>query len=145
MPYCKSCHAKISKFDTDICPHCGERNPIDPDYATMDITKRFDLMGDNEPLYRSKSQKTASILSMTLGYFGVHFFYIKKINFGIFAILATLVLVGGIGSALYFGADVHPAISYLAPFAAVWVYWLVYGILFSKRNSPKDGEGEFLR
>lgn len=144
MPYCKYCNQPISKFDTDICPNCGGVSPIDPNYETMDITKRFDHFSGG-PLYRSKSQKVAAILSMTWGFFGLHEFYIKRPKIGLVILIITLVLVGGLGSILAFAAHMHPALAYLIPFGADWLFFIVYGILFLKKDSPKDGEGEFLR
>ena len=144
MPYCKYCNQPISKFDTDICPNCGGASPIDPNYETMDITKRFDHF-QGGTLYRSKSQKVAAILSMTCGFFGVHEFYIKRPKIGLIILAITLVLVGGLGSILACAAGAHPALAYTIPFGVDWLFFVGYGILFLKKDSPKDGEGEFLR
>lgn len=145
MPYCKNCHAIISKFDNDICPNCGQPHPIDSDYKTMDMTKRYDLFGNEAPLYRTRSQKTAAILAMAAGPFGAHFFYTRKTVLGIVALALTLLLVGGVASILIFVAHFDVALSIVIPFAAVWLCHLVYGLWFLKANSPKDGNGEFLR
>ena len=145
MPYCKNCNQIISKFDTDICPYCGTPHPIESGYKTMDMTKRYDQFGNQSPLYRSRSQKTAAILAMATGPFGGHFFYVRKPVAGIIAILATLLIVGGVACALIFGASFNPALAILIPLAGVWLCHIVYGLLFLKMNSPKDGNGEFLR
>ena len=74
MPYCKNCHKEITKFDEDICPYCGTKNPIDPTYKTMDITSHIDPVKGTFELYKSRSQKTAAFLMMAFGYTGAAFF-----------------------------------------------------------------------
>ena len=84
-------------------------------------------------------------MKIASNFFGVHEFYIKRPKIGLVILIITLVLVGGLGSILAFAAHMHPALAYLIPFGADWLFFIVYGILFLKKDSPKDGEGEFLR
>ena len=145
MPYCKSCHREISKFDTDICPYCGEESPIDSNYKTMDITRRIDQMDPSFKLYKSKSQKVCAILSMTFGYFGVHNFYIKKNSLGYIDIAITVALVGILGSGLAFATPLPVWLGYVLSFLAAWAIFLLNGFIILKKDSPRDGSGEFLR
>ena len=40
MPKCKECGETITKFDKEICPYCGCKDPIDKDREeTCDITQ----------------------------------------------------------------------------------------------------------
>ena len=42
MPNGKNCGARITKFDSDICPVCGFKHPIDVSKEeTSDITSSF--------------------------------------------------------------------------------------------------------
>ena len=75
MPRCKYCHSEITKFDTDICPKCGERNPIDDNYRTMDITQHIDPQTGDFKLYKSKSKKMTLFLTALLGPLGIDEFY----------------------------------------------------------------------
>ena len=144
MPYCRHCHEEISKFDTDICPHCGGAKPIAAGYQTMDVTKTFGTMQGDFEMPKTRSQKVFAILCMTLGYFGIHEFYIYRKKVGFFELLATLILVGGGGTALFL-TIVHNAFAYLIPFLILWVIYVVRGIYYLKVESPKDGKGDFLR
>lgn len=144
MPYCKSCHREISKFDVDICPYCGQEFPIDPHYKTMDITRRIDQVDPGFELYRSKSQKIYAVLSMACGYFGIHNFYIKKPKRAYFDLALTLAITAIVGSVLTFATPLS-YFGYLIGFAAAWSLFLVNGFLILKKDSLRDGSGEFLR
>ena len=44
MPTCRECHSRISKFDKDICPVCGAKNPLDGVTSdTIEITHEIDI------------------------------------------------------------------------------------------------------
>ena len=144
MPYCRSCHQQISKFDTDICPYCGEKNPISSGYKTLDVTRTFGTIEGRE-MPKTKSQRTFAILAMTLGYFGVHNFYIYRPKRGLIDILITLVLVLGVGFGLFFGGVMQNAMAFLIPFFVVWAAHIALGVYYLKIESPKDGKGDFLR
>ena len=39
MPNCRNCGARITKFDKDICPVCGTKNPLQGvGSETMEVT-----------------------------------------------------------------------------------------------------------
>jgi len=145
MPYCKNCHREISKFDADICPFCGEKNPIDPSYETMDITKHIDPMAKGYGLYKSKSHKTLIWLCGLLGYFGAHDFYLGFKKRAIYELISTIVIVGGAGSIFYFTKLIPNGLAYVIPFAVVWLIYVIVAIVLSKNDSLKDSNGEFLR
>lgn len=147
MPFCKYCHEEISKFDADLCPHCGKPHPIDPTYQTMDITRNFVKMeGSYKDLPKSKSLKTAVLLCCLLGYFGVHDFYLLKAKTAIIELCSTLLGVTIIGLILYFAVPgLSSGLAFLIPFAAFWIVYVLRGIAMLKLENPKDGRGEFLR
>lgn len=140
MPKCRYCDKTISKQDYDICPYCGGTNPISPDYKTQNITQVI-LTKGNEELYRSKSKKTAVLLSCLLGPFGVAFFYIKEKKKGIICLIVSLLLL--IGGALL-SAFVW-AYSVIIPFVLLYIFHIAFGIYIKQSHVFKDGEGEYLR
>ena len=144
MPHCKNCQREIDKFNTDICPYCGEPHPIDPGYKTMDITGNIKTLNGGKPLYHAKSQKVYAFLCIFLGYFGIHDFYIGKAKRALPELLATLILTGGVGALLFFLAWPN-AFAFLFPFALCWIFYIVMGSVLMRSGSLKDGRGEFLR
>ena len=144
MPYCKSCHKEISRLDNDVCPYCGEKDPIDADYATKDVTSSINPITGKYELYKSKSLKAYVILCMALGFLGVHDFYAGFWKRGIVFLVSFLLLVGGIGSLIFFLAWKSFWI-YLILFFAFVAFDLIYGFLLSKKAPLKDAEGEYLR
>ncbi|MBQ7244167.1 MAG: TM2 domain-containing protein [Bacilli bacterium] len=145
MPYCKHCHQEISKFDTDICPHCGGEKPIAVGYQTMDVTRTFKTADGHFHMPKTRSQKTFCVLCMLLGPFGVHSFYIYKSKNGILSILFTLIITLGVGLPLFLTGLLPNALAFVLPYALVWVFYIILGILYLKVESPKDGKGDFLR
>lgn len=144
MPYCKSCHKEISRLDNDVCPYCGEKDPIESDYATKDVTSSIDPITGNYELYKSKSMKVYLTLCMAVGFVGAHDFYAGFYKRGIAFLLVFLLLFGGAGSLIFFLAWRSFWI-YLILFFAFVLFDLIHGFLLSKKAPLKDAEGEYLR
>lgn len=144
MPYCKSCHKEISRLDNDVCPYCGEKDPIDTDYATKDVTSSIDPITGKYELYKSKSLKAYVILCMTLGFLGVHDFYAGFKKRGIAFLASFLVLVGGVGSLIFFLLWKSFWI-YIILFLLFVLFDVVHGLLLKQKAPLKDAEGEYLR
>ena len=53
MPYCKNCGSRITKFDNDICPICGAKNPLEGVTSdTVEITSELDIHDkENKKIY----------------------------------------------------------------------------------------------
>lgn len=143
MPTCKNCHRNISKFDSDVCPYCGEKDPIESSYKTKDVTQFVDPLSGEYELYKSKSKKTMVILMMTLGLFGVPYFYIGKKKEGFIALFSSLVIIGGVGCLLFFTC-LSNAWAFLIPFFALYLLYLILGFVLKGNDSLKDNNGEFL-
>lgn len=139
MPKCKYCDKTISKDDYDLCPYCGGKNPIDPDYKTQNITQVI-LTKGNQDLYKSKKKKTAVLLSCLLGPFGATFFYIKEMKKAIICLVTTLILlaVGIVLSVLVWPYTV------IFPIVILWAAHISYGVYIAKSHAFRDGEGEYL-
>ncbi len=103
MPRCRNCGREITRFDQDICPHCGAKRPIDPGYETMDMTGFLDRMGGGvEELRPARKERTYRILLFLLGFLGADLFYLGKWEKGLFALLGGLLLAGLLALGLYF-------------------------------------------
>lgn len=147
MPYCRYCKRKIERMDKEICPYCGQRHPLEGvSLETLDITKAFNgpLAPDTE-LVRLKSRKTAALLCATLGMFGVHAFYIHKPKQALFFILTTLLLIGGIGTALFFTFLNGSLWAYLIPLFVQILFQNLFALTYVLREDVKDGIGELMR
>ena len=144
MPKCRNCNKTISKQDFDICPYCGIDHPIESGYKTQDVTQFIDPVTGEYDLYVSKSRKVAVLLSALLGFSGAAFFYLKMRKWAIISLLVTLILVGGVGSLLFFLAWPHP-LAYILPFLVSYLPHIGFAVYLGISHSAKDGEGEFLR
>ena len=144
MAKCKYCHQSIERFDSDICPYCGGKNPIEDGYKTLDITQTFTHVGDGAGLYHSKSKRTAMLLGGFLGFAGAQWFYLGHKSRGIGELLVTIISTAGIGSLLFF--TVLPnALAFLIPFAFNVIIGIIFMIMLAAQVSPKDANGELLR
>jgi hypothetical protein len=146
MPTCRNCHREISNYDKDICPYCGTEHPIDEGYKTKDITQFVDPVTGDYKLYKSKSKKAFVLLTVFLGVFGVGYFYIGKKKAAIISLVSTVAWTAALGSLLFFLAEpLHNALGYLIPFFVAYIFFVVYGLVISRSDSLRDGNGEFLR
>ena len=79
MPNCRNCGARLSKFDTDLCPVCGIKNPLQGTSSeTVEITSQIDLSEMKEGQKVLRRRKKFIAYFFTLGFTGLPFFYIKK-------------------------------------------------------------------
>ena len=144
MPYCKNCHKEISRLDSDLCPYCGEKEPIAADYATKDVTSHIDPLSGEFKLYKSKSKKAYVVLAFSLGLFGAHDFYLGYKGRGVAFLLSFLLSFCGVGLGLFFTV-LPSAWAFLIPLLA----WVLIdggmGLVLLKRDCLKDATGEYLR
>ena len=145
MPRCKYCHEQISKFDNDVCPHCGEKNPIDDNYRTMDVTGYVDRQSGDYKLYKSKKRQTAGLLCCFLGIFGVDAFYLGFTQKAVIRLCVDLLLYAGVSLLLLFAVKWNAALSFLLPFGVEFLAYLFYSLFYWKGEDLKDARGEFLR
>lgn len=144
MPYCKNCHKEISRLDSDLCPYCGEKNPIASDYATKDVTSHIDPVSGEFKLYKSKSKKLYVLLAFCLGFLGVHDFYLGYKGRGVAFLLSFLISLAGVGLGLFFTV-LPSAWAFLIPLF-VWVLFDgALGLVLLKKDCLKDATGEYLR
>ena len=145
MPNCRNCGARLSKFDTDLCPVCGIKNPLEGiSSETVEITSQIDLSDMKEGQRVVRRRKTLALLFYTLGFTGAPFFYIKKAVLGLIWLLCNLVVIGGLFALFYVAFKAHIAVAIVVPVLIAYVVNIVIGVVYNFLPNIKDGEGEFI-
>ena len=145
MPNCRNCGARLSKFDTDLCPVCGIKNPLEGiSSETVEITSQIDLSDMKEGQRVVRRRKTLTLLFYTLGFTGAPFFYIKKAILGLIWLFSNLVVIGGLFALFYAVIKAHPAVAIAVPIIIAYVINIIVGVIYNFLPNIKDGEGEFI-
>ena len=145
MPSCRNCGARLSKFDKDICPVCGVKNPLEGvNSETVEITSQVDLSGFAAGQKVMRRRKTMLLLSCLLGFTGAMFFYLKNKKFGILWLLINLGAIAGIAVLLFTLPHLHIALSIGLGFIFSYVCNAILGLLYFFKQDLKDAEGEFV-
>ena len=144
MPNCRNCGARLSKFDTDLCPVCGIKNPLKGiSSETVEITSQIDLSEMKEGQRVVRRRKTLTLLFYTLGFTGAPFFYIKKAVLGLIWLVCNLVVMGGLFALFYFLVK-NLAVAIIVPILVAYVVNIIVGVIYNFLPNIKDGEGEFI-
>lgn len=149
MPKCKYCGENITKFDKEICPFCGEKNPIDTEKEeTCDVTQTLNTVNINtkEKINIKEHKKVVNfVLCLLLGLFGVDSFYLGYKKEGLIRIISTLLIYGGCFSLFYFLVFANNLVlSLTIPLAIIYFIYIVLSIVILIKRS-KDHNGVFLR
>ena len=145
MPNCRNCGARLNKFDTDICPVCGAKDPLQGvSSETVEVTSQIDLSQMSEGQKVVRRRKRLLIYFLSFGFTGLPFFYIKKQLFGLIWLLANLVFIGGLFALLFFAAKAHLAVAIIVPILSVYAINIVTGVIYNFLPDLRDGEGEFI-
>ena len=147
MPKCKYCGRTIPKADKDLCRYCGAREPFDLITAeTKDITQFIDFDPALAGKFQRKKLKTYSFLTMFLGIFAAHLFYIGKKKQAAILLVSNLVFIGGAGALLmltHFSDNFYP-LYWIASFGIVFLVYLIMGIVVMFKGEVVDHEGHQL-
>ncbi len=142
MPYCRECHSRINKYDTDVCPYCGCLHPLEGvDSETVDITSQIRLNSPEYANYKPKTRAMAFMWSATLGFIGAPLFYL---GYRVSALIHCLVCLGiilGAGIPLGINQDwIYPVIIVVS----VIVINILFGLYYLFKSDLKDKNGEFI-
>lgn len=144
MPNCKNCGARISKFDKDICPVCGTKNPLEGvSSETVEITSQIDLNNFVEGQKVVCRRKKMLILFLACGFTAAQFFYLKKKKFAVIWLIINLVLM----AAIYFLISMFRtplAVCIIVAVLSSYVLNSIMGAIYYFLPDLKDGEGEFV-
>ena len=145
MPVCRHCGARISKFDADRCPVCGELKPLEGVVSdTVEITTEIDLTEELKKEYNPKTKKMFFLLSALIGWLGIQFHYLRYYKFGLIWMAINLVILGGGFSAFYFGLH-NLLLGLLLPILLVYACNIALGVAVLKKTSIKDARGVLLK
>ena len=147
MPYCKNCGARITKFEKDICPICGAKHPLEGASSdTVEITTELNVHTKDKGglKYQAHYRITAFVLFAFLGWTGAGYFYLNFKKMGLIWLACNLAVIGGLIG--LFVALIGPTtwISYVAPFAVVYLINMGLSLYYLIKNDIKDGNGEFI-
>ncbi len=145
MPNCRNCGARLSKFDKDICPVCGIKDPLQGvNSETVEITSQVDLSGFQEGQKVVRRRKKMLILFLTLGFTGLGYFYLKKKKNALIDILITILLFSSGFLLLHLLAGLNIALSIILPIIAIYIINIIFGLVLYFTPDLRDGEGEFV-
>ena len=146
MPYCKNCGSRITKFEKDICPICGAKQPlVGASSDTVEITTELNVHDrQGELKYAAHYRITAFVLFAFLGWTGAGFFYLNFKKFGWIWLACNLAVIGGLMALFILTLGVKTWISYVAPFAVIYLINMGLSLYFLFKNDVKDGNGEFI-
>ena len=146
MPVCKHCGSRITRFDKDICPVCGEKAPLEGvSSETIEITSNFNLNEEEFKTFRPCTRFKVFLLFTLLGWTGATIFYTRYVLQGFLWLLINLVIIGGVGSLLAFMTPLGILWGYLIMLIAAYVINIGVGIFSYLKRNLKDNRGEFLR
>lgn len=143
MAQCKYCHETITRLDKDVCPFCGGLKPLEgTDTSTQDITK---VIGQVETKVEIKHKKKiiAMILAIVLGFLGINSLYLGKIKHCLITLGISVILIGGIGSLIYF-VTWQNIFAYLIPYFVIEILMILVGVGYLLKHDVTDAHGEFL-
>ena len=143
MPTCKKCGNRIEKFHKDRCPICGQVRPFEgfDSNATVEITTEIDV--DNLD-YKPRKKSTLLILFITLGFFGIPFFYIHQKKMGILYMLINVVGIALISFILAFYGHFEIFASVLIAIGALLLVNVGVGLFYYNTKNLQDGKGDFV-
>ena len=145
MPSCRNCGARLSKFDTDICPVCGTKKPLEGvSSETVEITSQIDLSGFEAGQKVVRRRKKMLLFSLLFGFTGALFFYLKKALIGAIWLLANLAIIAGLVILFLLVAKLHPAVAIIIPIVIAYAINAIVGVIYFFIPNLKDGEGEFV-
>jgi len=146
MPNCRNCGARISKFDKDICPVCGTKNPLEGVGSdTIEVTGQIDLNNFVEGQKVVCRHKKLLLFFLAFGFTGAPFFYLKNKKMGIIWLIINLVLIAGLFALFFFVVKPHIAVTIIIPILAAYFVNGVTGAIYHFLPDLKDGEGEFVK
>ena len=146
MPSCKKCHARITRFDRDICPVCGEKNPLEGvNSETIEITSNLDLSLEELNNFKPSTKAKTMVLFFAIGWTGAPQFYLGYILQGFLMLFINLAVAGGIFSLFYFVVGLDLILSIIIPVTIIYAINIILGFFAFFKHNLKDKSGEFLR
>ena len=147
MPYCKNCGSRITKFEKDICPVCGQKKPLEGASSdTVEITTELDVHSkEGKKMYKAHYRSVTFALFSLIGLTGAGFFYLRFKKLGFIWLGTNLVLLACL--ILIFGTAISYTswITYVASVAIIYLVNIGSGVFYLVKKDIRDGNGEFIR
>lgn len=145
MPICKYCRSRITRFDKDICPICGVKNPLEGVTSeTVEITSNFNLSEEELKTFRPHTKVRTLLFFILFGWTGVPQFYLHYVMQGILWIVINLLVGGGL-FALFYVLKFDLIWCIIIPVISIYIINTITGIITFLKHNLKDRNGEFLR
>ena len=144
MLKCKNCGENLTKFNKEICPYCGCKNPLSESVAETDTTKAISYVKEEFNI-NQKSFKSFIFLTCFLGIFGIEYIYLNKIKEFIFTLIANIILYLCIFF-ITFACTKEIWVLILVPLFFIYFLSLVYALYLTLSKSKiKDKNGVSLK
>ena len=145
MPFCKNCHARISKFDKDLCPVCGVENPLDGASSdTVEITTNIQTSDCDFKESKIRRKSTLVLLFCLLGFTGAPYFYLKNSKAGALYLLANVLFIGIITLVATLLSNAYFLVPLLITIGVDYLINIGVGIFYLFLPNVKDKEGVYL-
>jgi hypothetical protein len=145
MPNCKHCGSRIEKFNKDMCPICGGTNPLENVTSeTVEITSQFCTESFKDSEIKMRKRSIFLILSILLGFTGVHYFYIYRRKAGLFTLIGSIALFSTLLVVLLL-IKLKTIFAIFIPLLVVYLINIVISLIFTLTYKFKDGNGNIIR
>jgi len=144
MPACRNCGARLTKFDKDICPVCGTKNPLEGVTSdTIEMTSFIDM--ENNKDFRVKKRTKMLFFAFIAGFTGLEFFYLHDIRKGVTCACLNVIYFAVSFILFCIVLELNPWITVLLNFITMYFVNSLVGVELYFTDSLKDGYGEFVR
>lgn len=147
MPSCRNCGGRITRFDKDICPICGQKNPLQGvSSKTVEFTNDLNsLKADELKSFHPATKFKAFVLFCLIGWTGAPMFYLNYVAQAFIWFALHMIFIGGLGSVFAFLTPLGFIWGYVLVIGIAYLFNIFMGIMLFFRHNLKDGRGEFLR
>ena len=144
MPACRNCGARLTKFDKDVCPVCGTKNPLEGVTSdTVEMTSFINMEQNKD--FRVKKKTTMLFYAFVAGFTGLPFFYLHEIKKGIICAILNILYFGMSFVLFSIVLEIQPVITVVLNIIIMYFVNSLVGIELYFKDSLKDGFGEFVR
>ena len=112
---------------------------------TVEITTELNVKDKNiGKIYKGHFRLDTFLWFLFLGWTGAGFFYLRFKKLGLIWLLCNLAVIGGLIALFGVMIGFDNWLSYVAPFAVVYLISIGVGVYFLVKKDIKDGNGEFI-
>lgn len=144
MPACRNCGARLTKFDKEVCPVCGTKNPLlGVSSDTVEMTSFINMEQNKD--FRVKKKTTMLFYSFVAGFTGLPFFYLHDIKKGIICAVMNILYFIMSYILLSIVLEMPGVAASVLNILTMYSINALVGIELYFKDSLKDGFGEFVR